>query len=89
MNTEGFNIPEEYKPLGAWKYFALQLLFAVPVVGLVFLIIFACGGTRNYNLRSYARSYFCGALVYGGIAIIILIIVAASGAMLGGMLGNM
>ena len=53
------NIPEEYKPISAWGYFGYQLLFAIPCVGIILLIIFSCGGTRNINLRNFARSYFC------------------------------
>ena len=52
-------IPDEYRPIGAWGYFGYSILFAIPVIGFIVLIIFALGGTRNINLRSYARSYFC------------------------------
>ena len=65
------NIPTEYKPISAWGYFGYQLLFAVPLVGLILLIIFSLGGTRNINLRNFARSYFCIYLL-GLIFIIIL-----------------
>ena len=34
-------LPEKYRPLGAWSYFGLSLLFSVPVVGFIFLIIFS------------------------------------------------
>ena len=53
-------VPAEYEPMGAWSYFGHSLLFSIPVAGLVVLIVFACGGTRNINKRNYARSYFCG-----------------------------
>ena len=65
------NIPTEYKPISAWGYFGYQLLFAIPLVGLILLIIFSLGGTRNINLRNFARSYFCIYLL-GLIFIIIL-----------------
>lgn len=65
------NIPTEYKPISAWGYFGYQLLFAVPLVGLILLIVFSLGGTRNINLRNFARSYFCIYLL-GLIFIIIL-----------------
>ena len=65
------NIPIEYKPISAWGYFGYQLLFAVPLVGLILLIVFSLGGTRNINLRNFARSYFCIYLL-GLIFIIIL-----------------
>lgn len=64
------DIPIEYKPLGAWAYFGWGLLFAIPIVGFIILIVFACGATNNINLRNYARSYFCYLLI----ALIILLV---------------
>ncbi len=70
-------IPEEYKPISMWGYFGYNILFSLPIIGLIFLIIFSLGGTRNVNLKNYARSFFCYliiililigifVLVYGG-----------------------
>lgn len=61
-------IPEEYKPISAWGYFGYQLLFAIPCVGFILLCVFALGGTKNINLKNFARSYFC---IYLLIAIIV------------------
>ena len=66
------DVPPEYKPLGAWTYFLYALLFSLPLVGLVSLIVLACGGTTNINLRNYARSYFCGLLVAVVVAAIVI-----------------
>lgn len=55
-------IPAQYKPIGAWGYFGLSILFSIPIVGLVFLIIFSFSN-GNINRRNYARSFFCGMLV--------------------------
>lgn len=52
-------LPEEYRPLTMWGYFGYQLLFCVPCVVFIFLLIIAFGGTRNVNLKNFARSYFC------------------------------
>ncbi len=49
---------DEYKPISAWGYIGYEILFAIPVVGFVFAIIFAIGA-HNRNLRNYARSKFC------------------------------
>ena len=62
-------IPEAYQPLSAGTYFGLEILYALPIVGWVFLICHAIG-SRNINKRSFARSYFC---VY--IIVILLVIV--------------
>ncbi len=61
-------IPESYRPLSAWAYFGLQILYAVPVLGWIFLICHAAG-SRNINKRSFARSYFC---VYILIALLLI-----------------
>lgn len=61
-------IPESYRPLSAWTYFGLQILYAVPVLGWIFLICHAIG-SRNINKRSFARSYFC---VYILIALVVI-----------------
>lgn len=75
------NIPDydpnyNYTPVTAWSYFWYKILFAVPIVGLVFLIVFSVGGTRNINLRNYARSYFCALLILAIIAVVAFIIIA-------------
>lgn len=46
----------KYRPMGAWAYFWLSVLFAVPVVGFVFMIVFSCNG-NHINRRNFARSY--------------------------------
>ncbi len=53
------NIPDEYKPISMWGYFGYEILFSIPVIGFILLIIFSFGGTKNINLRNFARSYFC------------------------------
>lgn len=67
-------IPEENRPLSPWAYFGLQLLFAIPVVGFVFLIVFSCSGA-NINRRNFARSYWCGLLI-AAIAVIVMVLFA-------------
>jgi hypothetical protein len=54
---------EKYRPLSPWAYFGYNLLFSVPVVGFVFLIIFSFNN-KNINRRNYARSFFCGYLLF-------------------------
>ncbi|MBE5883041.1 MAG: ABC transporter permease [Lachnospiraceae bacterium] len=69
------SIPEEYRPISMWGYFGYQLLFAIPCVGFIFLLVFALGGTKNYNLRNFARSYFCVLLI----SVILVLILAMTG----------
>lgn len=53
---------EKYRPISAWGYFGYNLLFSLPVVGIIFLIIFSFN-SKNINRRNYARSFFCAYLV--------------------------
>lgn len=55
---ENKNIPAKYQPLSAWAYFGYQLLFSIPVIGLICLIIFAFNND-NINRKNFARSFFC------------------------------
>ena len=77
-NNTPDNIPEEYRPISMWGYFGYQLLFSIPCVGFILLIIFSVGGTKNINLRNFARSYFCYIII---MAIIVLLILVATGAL--------
>lgn len=74
MPTNETNNELDYKPISAWGYVGYQLLFAIPLVGLILLIVFACGGTKRVNLKNFARSYFCAFLV--AIAVIIIAVIA-------------
>ena len=73
------NVPSEYKPISMWGYFGYQLLFGIPFVGLILLLVFSFGGTRNINLKNFARSYFCVLII----VLIVLAILFASGAIAG------
>lgn len=69
------SIPEKYRPITMWGYFGLQILFAIPVVGTIFLIVYALGGTRNVNKKNFARSYFCFLIIF----VVIMAIFVATG----------
>ena len=64
----------DYIPLGAWSYFLYTLLFSIPIIGFIFAIVFAVGGTICINLRNYARFYFCWLLITVVLVIILLIV---------------
>ena len=55
MNSIYGSIPANLRPLSAWAYFGYSLLFALPVAGLIMMIIFALDDS-NINRRNYARS---------------------------------
>ena len=66
-------IPKEYKPISAWGYAGYQVLYMIPVIGLIIWLIHAFSA-KNINLRNYARSYVCSFIV----AIIAIIAVYAA-----------
>ncbi len=72
------SLPPQYKPLGAWAYFGLNILYSIPVIGFIFLIVFSFSDS-NINRRSHARSYWCGLLIYIALVIIIFVILLATG----------
>lgn len=58
---DSFNVPPEFRPLGAWAYFAYSILFSIPILGIILLIVFSFSDS-NINRRNFARSYFIALL---------------------------
>ncbi len=46
-----------YEPITAWGFIGILALFAIPVIGWIFAIIWACGGCRKLNKRNLSRGY--------------------------------
>ena len=83
----GYNIPiknydpsKDYTPISMWGYFGYQLLFAIPLIGQIIVLIFAFGGTKNINLRNYARSTFCLFIICLVVVLLIVLFVAIASA---------
>lgn len=72
------NIPYEYEPISMWGYFGYEILFSIPIIGFIMLLIYAFGGTKNINLRNFARSYFCLFIIFMIIFIILFVIYGAT-----------
>ena len=53
-------------------YVGINLLMAIPGIGLILTIIWACGGCRKYAKRNYARS----ALIFMAIGVLLLVAAA-------------
>ena len=70
------SIPPEYKPISAWGYFGLSLLYSIPLIGFIMLIVHAFSRS-NVNRRNYARSYFCGYIIVAVIVVIYFIVAFA------------
>ncbi len=71
-------IPDTKKnTLSAWAFFGYSVLFTIPIIGLIFNLVF-CFNSSNITRRSFARSYWCWYVIVAIAAIIIV----ASGASL-------
>ena len=68
------NVPSEYKPISMWGYFGYEILFSIPVIGFIFLIVFAFA-SGNRNVKNFARSYFC-MFILGIVVTIVLVAIA-------------
>ena len=79
MSNYGYSGDSKFRPLSPWAYFGYQILFSIPILGFIFLIVFALSGD-NINRRNFARSYFC-------ILVIAIIIFAIVMAIIGGSAG--
>ena len=51
-------LPSKFRPLSPWTYFGLAILYAIPALGLIFLLIHTFS-EKNINRRNFARSYWC------------------------------
>lgn len=76
------DLPAKYRPVGTWGYFWLKLLYAVPIIGFIFLIIHTFSN-GNINRRNHARSYWCAFLIGLVLMIIALIIMLIISLVLG------
>ena len=65
-------VPEQYKPLSPWAYIGYQILFGLPLIGIIMVFVFAFSN-ENLNRRNYARSYLYMWALLLGIGIIIFI----------------
>ena len=55
-------LPKKYRPLGAWGYFWYNILFCIPVIGLIAII--ACSvSSKNIVRRSFARNWLCNIVI--------------------------
>lgn len=82
-----YNIPiknydpsKDYTPISMWGYFGYKILFAIPILGFILILIFSFGGTRNVNLRNFARSTFCLFIILIVVALLIFLIAALAAA---------
>ncbi len=78
--TRPEDLPPRLRPVKAWAYVGYDILFAVPLIGFIFMIVFAVSD-ENVNRRNYARSYFCKMLLVLGVFLLIFLIALITGSL--------
>lgn len=70
----------KYAPVSTGGYVGMLILFAIPIVGFIFMIVWACGGSNNVNRVHYARAVLILTIIGIVLSIIVSIIAAVVGA---------
>ena len=73
------------KPLSMWGYFGYQVLFSIPVIGLVSLILISVFA-KNVNVRNYACSFYCTLILT--VALIVVVLALGGWSLLSGFLSD-
>ena len=77
---------EDTTPISPWGYIGYNFLFAIPVVGLIMMFVYAFGSNTNRNLKNYARSFLIMMLI---VIVIYVVIFAIAGATLAGIANSL
>ena len=72
---------EDTTPISPWGYIGYNILFSIPIVGLVMLFVYSFGSNTNVNLKNYARSFLLMMLI---VVIIYVVIAIFFGAVIAG-----
>lgn len=70
---------QDTTPISPWGYIGYNILFAIPIVGIIMLFVYAFGSNTNVNLKNYARSFLIMMLIIIAIYIVLFIILGAIG----------
>lgn len=65
--------PTVNKPISMWGYFGYQVLFSLPVVGLVALVLISIYA-KNINVRNFACSFYCTLILTLALLVLILVL---------------
>ncbi len=86
---QGPVITPEIQPISPWGYVGYLLLFAIPIVGLVMMFVFAFGGTNNINVKNLAKGNLWLLLISVAICIVVWLIILGTVGSFAGMFGRM
>lgn len=76
--TTTVNLPENYKPISAWGYIGYEILFSLPIVGLIMLLVYSFSD-GNVNIKNFARSYLIIMLIGLILGVILIVILGLFG----------
>lgn len=71
-------LPEKYRPMGAWGYWAWSIIYSFPILGFIFVIVNSFR-SNNVARRNHARSYLCAFLLVALLLVIAIVILHYTG----------
>lgn len=63
-----------YRPISPWAWAGINFLLTIPLVNLIILIVWSCGGTKNVTLKNYSRGYWLTVLLSFALSVVLFII---------------
>ena len=83
-------VPSRKQMLSTFQYIALSLLYALPVIGLVFLFVFGAGHPKNVSLKRFSAAMLVLRLVFWIVLLALLIVaMVKNGRLLSDALGQL
>ncbi len=70
------SLPREYKPLSIWQFFGFEVLFSIPIVGVIVSLIFALDASKNVCLTNFARARFLWIVLETILTMFVVVMVA-------------
>ena len=67
-------VPSKKQMLSTFQYAALSLLYAIPVIGLIFLFIFGAGHPKNASLKRFSAALLILRLLFWILVLALLIV---------------
>lgn len=67
-------VPSRKQMLSTFQYILLSMLYAIPVVGLIFLFVFGAGHPKNVSLKRFSAAMLILRLVFWIVLLALLIV---------------
>jgi len=83
-------VPSKKQMLSTFQYLALSLLYAIPVIGLIFLFVFGAGHPKNASLKRFSAARLILRLLFWIVVLALLIVaMVKNGRLLSDALGQL